>query len=65
MGEHDGVVIDVNDAGFGRDPLGDLMGVASGRDAGADIEELPDPGLGGEVADDAAEEGPVGPHGKG
>jgi hypothetical protein len=27
--------------------LGDLVGVAGGGDAGADVEELPDPGLGG------------------
>jgi hypothetical protein len=39
--------------------------VAGGGDAGADIEELPDPGLSREVADDAAEEGPVGPDGEG
>jgi hypothetical protein len=31
------------------------MGVARGRDAGADVQELPDPGVGGEVADGPAE----------
>ena len=41
------------------DPLGDLVHVADGRDAGADVEELADPGVGEELHR-AAQEGPVG-----
>jgi hypothetical protein len=65
VGEHDGVVVDVDDAGFRRDGLGDLVDVGGGGDAGADIEELPDPGLGGEVVHNPAEERTVGSHGEG
>lgn len=36
------VVVDVDDAGFRRDALGDLMGVVDGRQPGADVEELAD-----------------------
>jgi alditol oxidase len=64
VGEHDRVVVHVHHTGLRRDRLGDLVGVARRRDAGADVEELPDPRLGGEVADDAAEERPVGPRGE-
>jgi hypothetical protein len=42
MGEHNWVVVGIDDPAFRRDGLGDLMGVARGRDAGADVEELPD-----------------------
>lgn len=42
----------------GRDVLRDLMGIRRGRDAGAEVEELPDALLPGEEADGAAEEGP-------
>ena len=41
------------------------MQVARGRDAGADVQELADPRLGGEVADGAAEECPVRPRAEG
>jgi hypothetical protein len=41
----DRVVVDVDHAGARRDGLRDLVGVVRGRDAGADVEELPDPGL--------------------
>jgi hypothetical protein len=50
------VVVHVDDPRFGCDRLDDLVGVARGRDAGADVKELPDPRLPGEVADDPAEE---------
>jgi uncharacterized protein len=40
--------------------MGDLMDVLLGGDAGSDVEELADAGLAGEVADGAAEVGPVG-----
>jgi hypothetical protein len=55
------VVVDVHDAGLRRDGLGDLVGVARRRDAGADVEELADARLPGEVPDHAAEERPVRP----
>ena len=42
VGQHDGVVVDVDDPAVRRDPLRDLMGVVGGRDPGADVEELPD-----------------------
>ena len=40
----------------GRDALGDLVGVVGGGQAGADVEELPDALLAGQVPDGAAEE---------
>ena len=61
MGEHDRVVVHVHDPGLRRDRLGDLVGVARRRDAGADVQELADPRVGGQVADGAAEERPVRP----
>jgi hypothetical protein len=45
MRMHDGVVVHVDDTGPGRDLVGDLMHVASGRDSRADIDELPYPRL--------------------
>ena len=56
MGEDDRVVVYVNDAGLRCDLLGDLVSVARRRDAGPDVEELPDPSLRGEVPDHPAEE---------
>src|SRR5262249_14696049 len=38
----DRVDVHVDDPGVGRDPLGDLVHVALGRDTGADVQELPD-----------------------
>ena len=58
VGEDQRVVVDVDDPGVGGDPLGDLVGVVRGGQAGADVEELPDAGLAGQVAHGAAEEGP-------
>ncbi len=40
VGEHQRVVVDVDDAGFRGQPLGDLVGVVGGRQARADVEEL-------------------------
>ena len=54
----DRVVVDVGDAGFGVDGARHLAGVALAGQAGADVEELRDAGL-GQVADSAAEEGAV------
>jgi len=61
VGEHDRVLVHVDDPGIGRRGLGDLMGVVRGGDTGADVQELPDAGLGGQVTDGAGQEGPVGP----
>ncbi len=54
-----GVVVHVDDARVGGDGLGDLVDVALGGQAAAEVDELPDPGLAGEEADDPAQEGPV------
>jgi hypothetical protein len=60
--EHHRVVIGVHDPRLRGDRLGYLMGVAPVRDAGPDVQELPDPGLRGEVADGPGEERPVAVH---
>ena len=57
--EHDRVIVHVDDPGVRRRCLRDLVGVARGGDSGADVEELPDTRLPGQVADGAAEEGAV------
>jgi hypothetical protein len=57
--EHHGVVIDIDDAGRWRDGLRHLVHVVRGRKARADIEELPDARVLGEVLDRAPEEFPV------
>ena len=59
--EHDGVVIDVNDAGLRGDGLGDLVGVACRRYSGADVQELAYPALGDQVPHSPGEEGAVHP----
>jgi hypothetical protein len=56
------VVVHVGDASVRRDGLRDLVRVVRRGDAGADIEELGDPGVGGEEAHGAGEERPVGAH---
>jgi hypothetical protein len=56
VGQDHRVVVDVHDPGLGGDPLGHLVGVVGRRQAGADVEELADPGLAGQVADGADEE---------
>src|SRR5208282_6096236 len=58
--EHDGVVVDVDDPGLGRHALRYLVRVAVGRDPGADVEELPDPRLGGQETNRPGQEGAVG-----
>ena len=62
VSEHDRVVVDVHDPGVWGDLLGDLVGVLRGRQTGAQVKKLPDPGLRGQVAHRASEEGPVGSH---
>jgi hypothetical protein len=59
--QHQRVVVHVHDPGLRCDPLRDLMRVVGRREPGPHVEELPDPGLAGQVAHDPAEEGPVGP----
>ena len=56
--EHDRVVVHVDDESLRGDRLGDRVGVTRGRDAGADVQELPDPLIGGQVAHRAGQEGP-------
>ena len=58
MGEHQRIVVGVHDAGVGRDPLRDLVGVVLGRQAGAHVEELPDPGVRGQEADGPSQKEP-------
>jgi hypothetical protein len=56
--QHHLVVVRVDDPGLRHGRLGHLAGVVRGRDAGADVEELPDAPL-GHVPHRAAEERPV------
>jgi hypothetical protein len=44
-GQHHRIVVYVHHPGLRRAGLGYLVGVAGGRDAGADVQELADPGL--------------------
>ena len=62
MEQDDGIVIDVDNARVRRRRKHDLVRIVSGRDAGADVEKLPDPGLGGQESGRPGEERPVGPH---
>jgi hypothetical protein len=62
VAEHDRVIVDVHDPGVRGDLLGDLVGVLRGRQAGAQVKKLLDPGLRGQVAYRASEEGLVAPH---
>ncbi|GHD17180.1 hypothetical protein GCM10007147_06060 [Nocardiopsis kunsanensis] len=45
VGEHERVVVDVDDAGLGCDGLGGLVGVVVGGQPGPHVQELADPGL--------------------
>ncbi len=55
MDDRHRVVVDVDDPRVGGDGMGDLVDVALGGQAGADVEELPDPCV-GEEPHGAAEE---------
>jgi hypothetical protein len=59
VAEHDRVVVHVDDARVGRGALRHLVGVVAAGQAGADVEELADARLGGQIVDRAAEEGAV------
>lgn len=56
VGQDQRVVVDVDDAALGGHALGDLMGVVHAGQAGADVQELPDALLIGQVTDGAGEE---------
>jgi hypothetical protein len=59
--QYERVVVHVHDAGIrGRLP-GDLMSVLHDRQSGTDVEELPDPRVGGEVVDGSDKELPAFP----
>ena len=56
------VVVGVHDPRVRGDLLRHLMGVAGHRQPGADVEELPDATLAGQVPHDPGQERPVRPH---
>jgi hypothetical protein len=49
-GQHDGVVVDMDNPGIWRKTPRNLMRVIRGRNAGADVEKLPDPLVPGQEA---------------
>jgi len=55
--EHHRVALDVDDPAARVDRLRVTVGIAERHHAAADVEELPDPGVGGQVANHAAAEG--------
>ena len=59
--DDDGVVVHVNDAGFQRDTLRNLVRVVERRQPRPQVEELADAGLACQVPDDPSEVGPIGP----
>ena len=64
VGQDHRIVVHVDHAGRRGDRLGDLVGVVRGRDAGTDVEELPNAGLGRQVAHRATQERTVRAHGE-
>ena len=55
------VVIHIDDTRVRVGRVGNLVRVAGGRDAGADVEELPDASSTGQVFDCVSEKGPLSP----
>jgi hypothetical protein len=55
VGQHERVVVDVDDTHGRVDVARDLVDVADGGEAGAEVDELPDTGVGHEEADGPAE----------
>ena len=62
MLQHDGVVVRVHDPRVRGDLLRHLVGVAGHRQPGADVQELADAALGGQVTHHPGQERPVRPH---
>jgi hypothetical protein len=62
--QHHRIVVDIHDAAVRCDRLGHLVGVVRGRQPGADVEELPDAGVRGQVPHGPAEELAVGAGGQ-
>jgi hypothetical protein len=60
VGAHDAVVVDVENPRAAGDLLGNLVHVSGCGQAGADVDELPDPVLLGEDPHHPAQERPVG-----
>jgi len=63
MAEHDRIVVHVDDSALRGHRLGDLVRVACRRQPGADVQELPDPSLPGQVTHSPAQERPRGRRG--
>ena len=61
MSQDDRVVVDVHDAGGRVEALGYLVDVFGGRQARADVDELPDARLFDQVPDHPAEDRALGP----
>jgi hypothetical protein len=59
--QHHRVVVHVDHAAVRRDRLRDLVHVLHGRQAGAEVEELPDAGLGGQETDHPGQKRPARP----
>ena len=62
VAEHHRIVVHVDHAGGRVDALGDLMHVLRGWQPGADVKQLPDPGVPHQVADHPAEQCPLPAH---
>jgi hypothetical protein len=58
VGEHQRVVVDIDDPGLRRRTLRDLVGVVGRRQAGADVEKLTDLGVLGQVGHGPAQKRP-------
>ena len=58
MRQHQRVIVHVNDFALGRYLLGDFVRVVRRGQARADVEELANPGVGGQVTDRAGEKAP-------
>ena len=59
MDEHHGIVVHINHPAAGLHALGDLVGVVRRRDAGADVQKLPDARHPRQVAHRIGQESPL------
>ena len=57
--KHERIVVGIDDPRRGSGPLGELVGVVDGRQARADVQELADPRLKGQVAHGPGQERPA------